>query len=128
MARESILYFLSAINEPKLKPAVLEVSQLTYSVRGYRGWFKCQIRVSNYNTNKISSLEWTEIFQIYLLVLVGFYFCPLLTYHFIMKDFLSFLMQNNNKNSENQKTIQQKKNKRNPQSITYSYSFVTQNI
>lgn len=79
------LYFLSAINKLKLKPTVLVVSQLAYSVGDYSRWFKCQMLVSNYNANKISSLEWTEIFQICLLVLVGFYFCPLLTYHFIMK-------------------------------------------
>lgn len=55
---------------------------------------KCQMLLSNYNINKMSSLEYSGIFQIYLLVLVGICFLDsLLTYHFIVKISQVFLMQ-----------------------------------
>lgn len=48
--------------------------------------FKCQMLLSNYNINKRSSLESTEIFQIDVLVVVGVSLGgdSLLTYHFIL--------------------------------------------
>lgn len=72
---------------------------VSYMVGDSVGVFKCQMLVSNCNSNKIS-LELTEYVQIYLLVLVGLFFILLLSTPFLpfyYKDFLSFQMQEKNK-------------------------------